>query len=158
MLYAGGIVGLLLVAFWVYCLLDVLTTDKAAIRNLPKLAWVLIVVLMTWLGGLAWLVAGRPRSTSLQPRSTPSPGTRSAGGGSGSVRWKPPAPPARPWVAPDDDPEFLRRLSQRNETSGPSGPARDSDALLDTWEADLRRREEEIRRRGGDDPPAPEPV
>src|SRR5687767_14632540 len=38
-----AIVGFALVALWVYCVLDVVQTDEALIRNLPKMAWLLIV-------------------------------------------------------------------------------------------------------------------
>ena len=48
-----------------------------------------------------------------------------------------PAEPAH-WVAPDDNPEFLRSLK--------AAGARD-EAMLKDWEADLRRREEELRRK-----------
>jgi len=127
MLYAGGLVGLLLFAFWVYCLLDVLTTDGSAVRNLPKLAWFAVVLLLWWVGGLVWLFAGRPTGTSLQAGTSPATNRRPPTG-SGSVRWRPPAarPPAP--LAPDDDPEFLRRLGRAN------------------------------RERRDDDPPPPEPV
>jgi hypothetical protein len=52
-------------------------------------------------------------------------------------------------VAPDDNPEFLRSLSEASK--------KDEDLLKD-WEADLRRREEELRRRehgGSEDTPPP---
>ncbi len=72
-----------------YALVDLVTTPREQVRTLPKLLW-LVVLLVPLFGGLAWLLAGRPR----RRRSGPS------------------APPARP-VAPDDDDEFLRELRRR---------------------------------------------
>jgi hypothetical protein len=46
-------------------------------------------------------------------------------------------------VPPDDNPEFLASLREEH---------RRDEALLKSWEADLRRREEELRRRDGDGP------
>ncbi len=49
------------------------------------------------------------------------------------------------YVAPDDNPEFLRGFATSTEPA-PSKNVKD-EALLKDWEADLRRREEELRRR-----------
>ena len=72
-----------------YALVDLVTTPRAQVRTLPKVLW-LVVLLVPLLGGVAWLLLGRPR----RPRSGPA------------------APPARP-VAPDDDDEWLRELRRR---------------------------------------------
>lgn len=42
------------------------------------------------------------------------------------------------WVAPDDNPDFLKALKEENKKD---------ESLLKDWEADLRRREEELKRR-----------
>lgn len=92
------LLGLALLAFWLYCLFDVITTPDEEVRNLPKLLWVLIVVLLADLGGLLWLLLGRPQSEqSLHRRHT-----------RGSGRPRPAAP-----RGPDDDPDFLRDLDRR---------------------------------------------
>ena len=39
---------------------DAVQTDELVIRNLPKLAWIVIILLFPIVGGVAWLVAGRP--------------------------------------------------------------------------------------------------
>jgi hypothetical protein len=93
---AGVVIGLALLAFWLYSLFDVITTPEEEVRNVPKMLWVLIVAALPLVGGLFWLVRGRPqavRETSPVPRR---PGSR----------------PSAP-KGPDDDPEFLRDLDRR---------------------------------------------
>ncbi|MDF3301885.1 PLD nuclease N-terminal domain-containing protein [Streptomyces tropicalis] len=121
---------LLVLALWIYAFVDCLNTPEDEVRGLPKIGWVFVILLFgeVLVGPLAWLVAGRPRAAGAT-------GSASAGGPRGG----------RPaWVAPDDNPEFLRSL-------GKDG-GRDA-SLLKEWEADLRRREDELRRRErGEDP------
>lgn len=51
------------------------------------------------------------------------------------------------WVAPDDNPDFLKSLKDENEKD---------ETVLKDWEADLRRREDELKRReGGPESPPP---
>lgn len=72
----------------VYALIDCVRTPDDEVKGLPKPLWVVLIVLVTFVGPIAWLLAGRERR------------------GRGPVR------PSRP-VAPDDDPEFLRRLEEQ---------------------------------------------
>ncbi|GAA3187232.1 MULTISPECIES: PLD nuclease N-terminal domain-containing protein [Streptomyces] len=114
---------LLVLALWIYAFIDCVNTPESQIRGLPKVVWVLIILLFgeVLVGPIVWLVAGKVREP--------------AGG----------APRGRAtWVAPDDNPEFLRSLKEENKKD---------EALLKDWEADLRRREEELRRRGDDGTP-----
>ncbi|GII88488.1 hypothetical protein Ssi03_64780 [Sphaerisporangium siamense] len=92
------LLGLALLAFWLYCLFDVITTPEEDVRNLPKMLWVLIVVLLVAVGGVFWLLLGRPLSEQTVQR-------RRMGRPSGN----------RPPVVrgPDDDPDFLRDLDRR---------------------------------------------
>jgi hypothetical protein len=77
-----------LLAFTVYCVVDVVQTEEDRVRGLPKLVWLVVALLVPLAGGLSWLIAGRPRGI-LQPRSQPRPrGPR----------------------GPDDDPDFLRGI------------------------------------------------
>lgn len=48
-------------ALWIFCLVDVIGARDSEIRNLPKVAWVLIVLFFPLAGSVAWLVAGRPQ-------------------------------------------------------------------------------------------------
>ena len=60
--YFGGIaiVLLLFVGIWAYALVDCITTTAERCRNLPKVAWVLLVVFVPLLGSLLWFGFGRP--------------------------------------------------------------------------------------------------
>jgi hypothetical protein len=59
MLFVDGAMGLVLFALWIFCLIDVITTDEVLCRNLPKGVWVLIVLVLFDVGAIVWLVAGR---------------------------------------------------------------------------------------------------
>jgi hypothetical protein len=87
---------LLVVGVTIYTLVDCAQTDDDEVRSLPKLVWVLLILIFPPIGAIAWLVAGRPQRPSRMPR-----GPRGPGGSSRSPR----AP-----RGPDDDPDFLRRL------------------------------------------------
>ncbi|WP_030667330.1 PLD nuclease N-terminal domain-containing protein [Streptomyces rimosus] len=126
---------LLILALWIYAFIDCLNTPENQVRGLPKIAWVFIILLFgeVLIGPVAWLVAGRPRHA---PAGGGAPWPRGARG------------PARKWVAPDDNPEFLRSLKDENKKDeGRKDDGRKDEALLKDWEADLRRREEELRRK-----------
>jgi hypothetical protein len=60
MLYFGGLFGLVTFGLWVFCVVDVIVTNDGDVRNLPKIGWLLIVLLFPLVGSIAWLVAGRP--------------------------------------------------------------------------------------------------
>ena len=63
MLDFGGLLSIALFGFWVYCIIDVAMSEAAQVRNLPKWAWLVIVVLLWVLGGVLWWVIGRPHRT-----------------------------------------------------------------------------------------------
>ena len=94
---------LIIVTLFVYCLFDVIGTDRELVRNLPKLAWLALVVIVPVFGSVAWLVLGRPRGAAALPGTTTAPPRRSS---------------RRP-VAPDDDPEFLRRIRRPGDDDTP---------------------------------------
>ncbi|MFN2517601.1 MAG: PLD nuclease N-terminal domain-containing protein [Jatrophihabitantaceae bacterium] len=100
MLLFDGVLGLFFLALWIFCIIDVITTPEDKVRNLPKIAWLLIVILLVDIGSIAWLVAGRVWNG--EPRR-PLAGT--------------PARPAKRSLArnPDDDDEFLASLRSRAE-------------------------------------------
>lgn len=124
-----ALLSMLLFAFLLYCVLDVVLSDPSTVRNLPKLAWLVLIVLLPLIGGIAWLVAGRPETAGAAP------GSRVAGGRAPGHRPPPgrrPAPGARPQTGgprrppaprgPDDDPEFLRRLDEQLRRPGEDPP------------------------------------
>ncbi|RFC72968.1 PLD nuclease N-terminal domain-containing protein [Streptomyces sp. AcE210] len=120
---------LLVLALWIYAFIDCLNTPEEEVRGLPKVVWVIIILLFgeVLVGPIAWLVAGRRRHAPAGG-STPSEWHRSH---------------RTQWVAPDDNPEFLHSL---REEAASSDEAKD-ESLLKDWEADLRRREEELKKR-----------
>jgi hypothetical protein len=76
-------------------------------RNLPKLAWLLIVIVLPEIGSIAWLIAGHswePKTRQLQGAVHPS------GHPSGYGK----ATRTRP-TNPDDDEEFMAGLRARAE-------------------------------------------
>ncbi|MGZ4495548.1 MAG: PLDc N-terminal domain-containing protein [Nocardioides sp.] len=104
MLLFDGAFGLLVFALWIFCVIDVITTDEHRMRHLPKTAWVLIVLLFVDFGAVVWLVAGRPWPSAAAPR-------RAAGG-----RFPEYDRPGRFAATSDaDDDEFLRRCRERAE-------------------------------------------
>ena len=68
MIFMGEGLFLVELVLLVYCVLNVVTTPDHEVRNLPKLAWLVLVVLLPLAGGIAWLVAGRPVGPP-QPRA-----------------------------------------------------------------------------------------
>lgn len=122
---------LLVLALWIYAFIDCLNTPEEQVRGLPKVIWVIIILLFgeVLVGPIAWLVAGKQRYPVAPGSGTPSAWHREQ--------------PGPAWVAPDDNPQFLRGLKEEN---------RKDEAMLKDWEADLRRREEELRRREAGSP------
>jgi len=83
---------LLMLALWIYAFVDCLNTPEEEVRGLPKVAWVIVILLFgeVLVGPVAWLVAGKRRRGAT------------AGAADGGGRW----------VAPDDNPEFLKSLGE----------------------------------------------
>ncbi|NDZ77558.1 PLDc_N domain-containing protein, partial [Streptomyces sp. SID10853] len=54
---------LLVLAVWIYAFIDCLNTPEEEVRGLPKVVWVLIILLFgeVLVGPVAWIVAGRNR-------------------------------------------------------------------------------------------------
>ena len=111
MLFLDGALSLVLFALWVFCLIDVITTDESQCRNLQKTWWVPIVVLLFDVGAVLWLVAGRAWPASAGA-NLPFRGNRG------------PVPPTYPeydrpgrFAATDaeDDDDFLRQVRGRAE-------------------------------------------
>jgi hypothetical protein len=128
-----GLVALLNLVLLVVALIDCIATEEFAVRNLPKLVWVFIILLFSPVGAIVWFVAGRPLRAVAGRGSS----WRQGGGFPEAERPR----PART-LAPDDDPAFLQSLA--------SSRSDDAD-LLRKWEEDLKRREEELKKKS---PPA----
>jgi hypothetical protein len=61
---AGGIFAVLAVVFWVWALVDCIMTDARICRFLPKIAWIVVVLVFSDLGALLWFLIGRPDATT----------------------------------------------------------------------------------------------
>jgi hypothetical protein len=133
-------------ALAVYALVDCISTKDEDVRHLPKLVWILLIVLATIVGPLAWIFVGRERGG----KGASSWGRGGGGGG---------------WVAPDDNPEFLKSLgdeprraeSGQDEEQDPDQPEQgkdDKDPLPEDREEDLRRRGEDGSGGPEDTPPS----
>ena len=106
MLLFDGFFGLVMLGLWLFCIIDVITTDESQCRNLPKLVWILLVLLLPDIGSIAWLVAGRQwasaspnlpyKGNTGRPQEHRRPGRATA-------------------TNPDDDEDFLLRLRERAE-------------------------------------------
>ena len=101
------LLGVVWFAIWVFTIIDVLSAPEPAIRRLPKLGWLFVVVIFGVIGALAWFVLGRPendgpRKLTAHERATPAfpeydrPGRAAA-------------------VDPEKDEEFLRQVRERAE-------------------------------------------
>ncbi|MEU0300240.1 PLD nuclease N-terminal domain-containing protein [Streptomyces sp. NPDC006175] len=132
-----ALIYLLPLALTIFAFIDCLNTPEDEAKHLPKVAWVFIILLFWIVGPIVWLAAGR---------------TRAPAGGRAYPRGR-----RSTWVAPDDNPDFLKSLKDEKPLKDGAGS---DEARLDEREADLRRREEELKRResgaGPDDsaPPA----
>ncbi len=117
MLVYEGVGLLLVVALWIFCLVDVIVSKEDECRNLPKLLWLLIVLMLPDIGSVLWLIAGRPRGLrqSWQQRATHP--TASSPRTSGARRTKMTPRPTMPSAGanPDDDDEFLRSIRRTDE-------------------------------------------
>jgi hypothetical protein len=79
------------VVLLVYAIFDLIATPKEQVKQLPKIAW-FVVILVPFVGPLLWVFVGKTKQAPPKPRST---------GG-----WTPPPGPK----GPDDDPDYLRGL------------------------------------------------
>ncbi len=58
----------LVLALCVFCVIDVITSRDDEVRHLPKIGWLVLVLLFPLVGSVAWLVAGRPSKGSRRAR------------------------------------------------------------------------------------------
>lgn len=80
------ILALVAVIFWVYSVVDCAIQPPERHRGVSKVIWMLIVILLPVVGGLLWMTVGKVTRRAIAARH-----------------------------APDDDPEFLRSLSTREQ-------------------------------------------
>src|SRR3954466_4849927 len=100
--------------FWLWALYDVITVEQSRVRNLPKILWIGIVVVLFVLGALLWMFLGRP---------------------SRDLRASHPQAPRRPRRTAAPEPESPRDAAQRVVTDRRSA---ELDRMLDEWERSRR--------------------
>jgi Phospholipase_D-nuclease N-terminal len=122
MLFFDGGFALLFILLWIFCIIDVITTPDGAHRNLPKLAWLILVILLMDVGSIAWLLAGKPwaglQKGGLQQGGLPHKANTGRPGATAYVEADRPrrAVATNPVATnPDDDEEFLAGLRARAE-------------------------------------------
>ncbi|WP_285042743.1 PLD nuclease N-terminal domain-containing protein [Plantibacter sp. LMC-P-059a] len=76
------------VVFIVYSVVDCATMPRDRVRGISKPSWIIAILLLPVIGGLLWWIIGRVRAQKAAPRGS----------------------------APDDDPDFLKKLdAERNQ-------------------------------------------
>ena len=106
-----------LVLFWLWALYDVITVEPSQARNLPKVLWIVVVILLGpffALGAILWVALGRPPRTTATARR--------------------PAAPRRTRRAPEPEPDADRH-SHRVVTDRRSA---ELDRMLEEWERTRR--------------------
>jgi len=125
------IVLLLTVGVTIYALVDCWRSTDDEVRGLPRQAWIIIIVLVWLLGGLAYLFFGRNRGpTALVERPR--------------------------MVAPDDDPDFLRQLDvQRRKAAAEERRAREVQERRERKDRErLERQQRKEQRKSGEPKPS----
>lgn len=77
---------LLVVALTVYALVEAAQAHSSRVRLMPRWLWIVAILCVPVAGPVSWLLFGRPRGRGITGQQPPRP------------------------IAPDDDPDFLRRL------------------------------------------------
>lgn len=128
-LYFGPVV----LALWVFCVIDVIVSRDEDVRHLPKVAWLILVLLFPLVGSIAWLAAGRPRRQVARRGAY----EREAADFPEYDR-----PGRAAALSPEADEEFLRKCRERAE---------------EQRRRHAEQRDAEERERGTDPDPEPDP-
>jgi len=116
-------------------LISCLSAEDGDVQGLPRIGWVIVILLFSPVGAIVWFFVGRTPS-SRPRRDTWRPGS----GFPENER------PHRT-LAPDDDPDFLKGLARDRREQEAARQDEQERELLRKWEEDLRRREDDLRGR-----------
>ncbi|GGV77938.1 PLD nuclease N-terminal domain-containing protein [Streptomyces griseoloalbus] len=94
-------------ALSVYAFIDCISTKDEDIRHMPKPLWAILVLLFPLVGSISWLIAGKKRHPAGAGGTIGSAWSR--GGG------------RHQWVAPDDNPDFLKSLDEEKDKDDKPG-------------------------------------
>lgn len=136
---------LIAVGLAVYALVDLASSDEEERGGIPKGLWIVLIILLPFLGPIAWILVKRSASRSGSRYAGGRPSSDSSSGGTRRRRNAP--------VAPDDDPEFLWRLEQQQrrqarDEAPPPAPEDAPPTAADSTE-DARAEDEGDARRPG---------
>ncbi|MGY0068981.1 PLD nuclease N-terminal domain-containing protein [Streptomyces sp. QTS137] len=92
-------------ALSVYAFIDCISTKDEDIRHMPKPLWAILVLVFPLVGSISWIIAGKKRHPA------------GAGGGALGSAWGRGGSRQR-WVAPDDNPDFLKSLGEERDGPG----------------------------------------
>ena len=147
-----GIAGLLLLGIWIWAIFDVIATDDAMIRNLPKGMWLVFVIFVPTIGAVAWIALGRPANVGWRPGDTNYQTVRRTVGPEDRADWNRSRDELRREFE-ETDRRLQEERDRRRQEMVESRAEKDLRAKqLADWEADLLRREKEMldRRRSED--------
>ncbi|MGW3835211.1 PLD nuclease N-terminal domain-containing protein [Streptomyces microflavus] len=117
-------------ALTIYAFIDCLNTSEEDTKHLPKIAWVFIILLFWIVGPVVWLVAGKARRNAA------------TGTGTGPSSWQ--RGRRQQWVAPDDNPDFLKSLKDDKDAR-----KAEAESESESRKAEKAEDEEELKRRNG---------
>jgi hypothetical protein len=111
MFLSGVLFVVFLAGCWLYCLTDAALTPASEFRGLPKHVWMAVIAVTFILGAIAWAIT---RYRSRHRRAVDLFLTAEAIARHPASRARQADPSYRPTpIGPDDDPEFLRQLTER---------------------------------------------
>lgn len=103
--------GFLGVGLLIYAVIDCSRTpDEQVPASLPRTGWLVMIILLPFLGPVFWLIASRTEDGAGPPPPGSGGGTTPRTQSGGSVGGSAGTTGKRGPVGPDDDPDFLRGL------------------------------------------------
>ncbi|WEG09654.1 PLDc N-terminal domain-containing protein [Microbacterium horticulturae] len=118
------ILALAAVIFWVFSIVDAAVQPPARHRGVSKPVWLVLVIVFPVVGGVLWLAVGRVSARQARV------------------------------VAPDDDPDFLRRLGGSSPSRPSAGDTSASRRAQAEQDERIRQLEQELARLDDDDDPS----